>query len=149
MSHDDLNEALDAIPKAGGSAEVSDPAGEVKIDVVEVDKLGVRVRGVTVGHSDPVDVTAEADALPDRLRALPEDLVPVEVAPKLGGATIRTKPSDMRRREFFEVGVTPQSTEVKRYKVADDGTRKRQDWTMTREQLEGLIDQARPPAEEE
>jgi len=149
LSHHNLQDALDAVPDEGGIAKVHDPAGEVSIDVIEVDRLGVRVRGVKVGHADPVDVSTEAEAIPDRLRAIPEVLIPVEVAPSLGGATIRTKPSDMRRREFFEVGVTPRQTEVKRFKIGEDGTRGVTDWTMTRDQLEGLIDQARPPSAEE
>ena len=147
--HDSLDQALDAVPQDGGTAVVSDPAGEVRVEVVEVDRLGVRVRGVSVGHADPIDVVAEADALPTRLRAIPEALVPIEVDPALGGATIRTEPSDMRRREFFEVGVTPAQTDVKRFKVSKEGAREAIDWTLTREQLERLISQVRPPASEE
>ena len=148
MSHTDLQEALDALPKEGGTATVADPAGEVQVDVVEVDRLGVRIRGVAVGHAEAVEVTAEAERLPERLRAIPERLVPIEVSPVLGGATIRTAPSDMRRREFFEIEVTPTQTEVKRFKVDGDGSRTPVDWTLTREQLEGLIGQARPSTEE-
>ena len=149
MSHDDLQKALDALPDEGGTATVADPAGEVQVEVSEVDRLGVRIRGLSVGHAAPVDIVEEAAELPERLRVIPERLVPVEVAPVLEGATIRTSPGDMRRREFFEIEVTPTQTEVKRYKVGDDGSRRTVDWTMTREQLEGLVEQARPPADEE
>ena len=149
MSHSDLHEALDAVPKEGGMAIIEDPAGEVRVDVVEADRLGVRIRGVSVGHTQPVDVEVEATTLPTRLRAIPEHLMPVEVAPVLGGATIRTAPDDMRRREFFEIEVTPTETQVKRFKVSEDGARAPVDWTLTRDQLEGLIHQARPPVAEE
>jgi hypothetical protein len=149
VSHTDLHQALDAVPKDGGLAIVEDPAGEVRVDVVEADRLGVRVRGVSVGHAESIDVAAEAATLPARLRAIPEHLVPVEVSPVLGGATIRTAPDDMRRRQFFEIEVTPTQTQVKRFKVAPDGSRAPVDWTLTRDQLEGLIGQVRPPVTEE
>ena len=67
---------------------------------------------------------------------------PVEVDASLGGATLRTSPDEMRRGRFFEVNVRPDETEVHRYRV-EQGERKREEFTLTRDQLRELIDEVR------
>lgn len=141
----DLDDALDAVPERGGRAGISDAHGETEIEVAEVDKLGVRVRAVRVRHEEPRDVVEEVAALPERLRHLGEELEPVEVDPELGGGVLRTRPEEMRDREFFEVGVRPDETEIRRYRVGDDGHREASDWTMTRDQLRRLVEKVREP----
>lgn len=132
-----LGRALDGA-RGGGVAEV----GRARVDVVEADRLGVRVRKVAVSHDPPVDVAEEARRLSEGLRALPERLEPVEVAPSLGGARLRTRPDDLRRREFFEVEVTPGETAVGRTRLAGDPPeREPADFTLTRDQLGDLIDE--------
>lgn len=135
-----LDEALDALD---GPAEVAveEPAGTTTIDVVESDRLGVRVRELRIGH-DSRDVVKHAGALPGRVRAVPAHLQPVEVDASLGGATLRTSPDEMRRGRFFEVNVRPDETEVHRYRV-EQGERKREEFTLTRDQLRELIDEVR------
>lgn len=142
----DLDEALDALPSGGGVVEVERPGHRARVDVVEADRLGVRIRKVDLERSAPVDVAREARELPERLRSLPDRVAPVEVAPALGGARLRTRPDELRGREYFEVDVEPLRTSIRRTRVTDDG-REPTDFTLTREQLDRLVDEAGgPPA---
>ena len=136
-----LDDALDALPPGGGTVTVDRGGNQATVDVIDADRLGVRVRGVQVARGRSIDVAAEAGALPERLRALPERVAPIEVAPELGGARLRTRPEELRGREWFEVDVEPDHTTIRRTKVDDDGTRRATDWTMTRDQLDRLIDE--------
>lgn len=133
-----LDDALDALD-GPGIARVPREQGQAEVDVIEVDRLGVRVRSVKV-EREQRDLAEEALALPDRLRALPERVVPCEIAPTLGGATLRTDPEEMIRGRYFEVQVTPGSSEVRRVRV-EDGERHPDDFVLTREQLGNLVDQ--------
>jgi len=139
MSRDPLNKALDDLDGAG-TVEVDRDGGSAEVDVVDADRIGVRVKGVRVRHDGPVDVEREARALPDRLRSLPDPVEPVEVAPDLGGAILRGDPDSQRR--YFEVDVQPDRTDIHRRQVGDDGERHEADWSMTRDQLDRLIDEA-------
>ncbi|MBX2796932.1 MAG: hypothetical protein KTR31_04660 [Myxococcales bacterium] len=135
-----LDEALDELEGPTGTVEVDTGSGQAEVDVVDVDRLGVRIRGVRVRREKEVDVKREAAALPERLRALPDRVQPVEVAPELGGARLRSPPD--RRQEYFEVDVAPDGTDIRRTRVDSDGERHPVDWTMTRDQLDRLIDEA-------
>lgn len=130
-----LDQALDG---GVGRVEAETEKGTVEVEVTDVDRLGVRVRGVTVKRGAPVDIVEEAARLPDALRALPERVEPVEVAKALGGAKLRTSLRDLRGREYFEVDVEAGKTSVRRTRVVD-GEREAREWTMTREQLERLV----------
>jgi hypothetical protein len=141
MSRSHLDEELDQVPPGGGTVRVDREGGRAKVEVLEADRLGVRVRGVEVTRDRPIDVGEEARALPERLRALPERVEPVEVDPTLGGARLRTRPDDMRGKEYFEVDVEASRTSIRRTKVGEKGERVDTDWTMTREQLDRLIDE--------
>lgn len=141
-----LDDALDGLGGAG-TAGVPRDGGSAEVDAVEVDRLGVRVRRVRVERTEPWDVRGRAEALPDRLRSLPERVEPQEVAPELGGAILRTRPADLRpspgpggRTEYFEVEVGERSAEVRRVRV-QDGERSPSDFTLTREQLGRLLDE--------
>lgn len=134
-----LDRALDALPPGGGTVTVDRGGSSAEVDVTDVDRLGVRIRELRVHRGRPVDVEAEANALPDRIRSLPERIAPVEVAPALGGARLRTRPEELREREYFEVDVAPQGTTVRRTRIEDDGSRAPTDWTLTRDQLDRLI----------
>jgi len=142
--HDALNDALDALDGAG-TVEVERPGGRAEVDVVDAGRLGVSVRRVKVHRDQAVDVADEARELPERLRALPERVAPVEVDPTLGGARLRTRPDELRGRDFFEVDVAPHDTEVRRTRIDEDGQRHPADFTLTREQLERLIEQTGGP----
>ena len=110
--------------KLGHDGEIGAEKGGAKavVDVADVDRLGVRVRRLKVSRSQARDVGAEAKSLPDRLRTLPDKVAPVEVDERLGGATLRSEPEQMRGREFFEVEVRGErDVEVRRYRArADD-----------------------------
>jgi len=136
-----LDEALDRTPKGGGTVGVKRDGTNAEIDVVDVDRLGVRVRGVRVTRERAVDVVEEANRLPEQLRALPDRVAPVEIAPALGGARLRTRPDELRGGEYFEVDVEPRRTSIRRTRLHEDGTRQPSDWTISREQLDRLIDE--------
>jgi hypothetical protein len=137
-----LDEALDRLPREGGTVRVDRRGAEAEVTVVEADRLGVRVRGVSITRERPIDVSEEAKNLPERLRSLPERVAPVEVDAGLGGARLRTPPDELRGgREYFEVDVAPSRTSIRRTRVSDGGEREETDWTMTREQLDRLIDE--------
>jgi hypothetical protein len=141
-AHASLDDALDALDEGGGTVEVDRDAGTAEVDVIDVDRLGVRVRRVKVTRDADVDVAAEADALPDRLRSLPDRVEPHEVSPELGGAILRTPEDDVRDNKFFEVDVRPRHTTIGRTEVGADGERRPADFTLSREQLDRLIDEA-------
>jgi hypothetical protein len=136
-----LDDQLDRLPSDGGKVSVERGSTTAEVDVLEADRIGVRVRGVAVRRDGVVDVETEARSLPERLRALPERVAPVEVDPNLGGARLRTRPEELRGREFFEVDVEPSRTSIRRTRVTPEGDRVETDWTMTREQLDRLIDE--------
>lgn len=137
-----LREAMqDALDKHDGDGPVQADAksASVEIDATDIGPIGVRVRQIRV-KTDPLEITDAARALPERLRALGEPVVPVEVAPKLGGTTLRTAPDDMRSGEFFDVDVKADGRHtISRHRVTEDG-RKPIEWAMTRDQLGRLLD---------
>ena len=140
---DGLDEALARQGREGGElVTVGAGAAEAEARVVDRDRLGVKVSRVRVRKGAAVDVTQEAAALPGRLRALPERLVPLEIDKAHGSAVLRTAIDEMRRREFFEVQVAgSRDVDVRRYRVDEAGERQAIDWTMTREQLGRLMDE--------
>ncbi|MEN0065500.1 MAG: hypothetical protein AAGA48_25375 [Myxococcota bacterium] len=139
MSDSPLDKALDGLKGTPGTIEVDRDNHAAEVDVVDVDRIGVRVRGVRVRRTGSVDVQREAAALPERLRSLPDPVEAVEVAPELGGARLRGTPD--REQRYFEVDVQPSHTDIRRTKVGEDGAREESDWSMTREQLDRLIDE--------
>lgn len=142
-----LDDAIDRLPKEGGVVRIpwggDRSAGvDAEVDVVDSDRLGVKVRGVRIHRERPVDISEEARALPDRMRSLPDRIAPVEVAPELGGARLRSRPDEVRHNEFFEVDVEPNRTSIRKTRMGEDGERAPADFTLTREQLDRLIDEA-------
>ena len=138
------SEALDAaLDGNAGSGRITADGehGSAAVDLVAVGPIGVRVRAVEVTRAVGVDVGDEAEALPERLRTLPERVVPVEVDRGLGGAVLRTRPEQMREREFFEVEVRPNTTTIRRHRVGEDGSRQATDFALTRDQLGRLVDE--------
>lgn len=89
-----------------------------------------------------MDVVEEASRLPERLRSLPDRVAPVEVDRGLGGARLRTRPDELRGPDYFEVDVEPRRTSIRRTRLSEDGSRQPAEWTLSREQLERLIDEA-------
>jgi hypothetical protein len=140
------SEALDAALGAGdgtGRIVVTGDDGAAEIDAVAIGPIGVRVRAVRIDRGVDVDIALEAAALPDRVRTLPDRVVPVEVDPGLGGAILRSHPDDMREQEFWELDVRRRSTTVRKQRVRPDGQREGVDFTLTREQLGRLVDEVR------
>lgn len=131
-----LAEALDRKLEPGEVAHADDGATRVEVDVTDVDRLGVSVRGVRVRASAPGDLRGCVDRLPDALDALPERVTPVEVDPVLGGAVLRSAP---RRREYYEVRTDGREVSIEKLRAAPEG-RTRVPFTLTREQLGRLVE---------
>jgi hypothetical protein len=138
-----LDQALDDLPAGGGTVTVDRDGAEATVEAVDADRLGVRVKRLRVDRDVPVDIEEEAHSLPDRLRSLPDRVVPIEIAPELGGARLRTRPEELRGREWFEVDVDRDGTSIRRVRADEDGSRVPVDWTLTREQLDRLIDETK------
>lgn len=135
-----LSKTLDnALQK--GVIKVEHRGGKASVDVVAVGPVGVRVRAIAIDRARDVPVSQAAEELVEQLaRVLPERIEAVEVDPGLGGAVLRTKPSEMRDGEFVEVEVRgSRSVRVRRWRV--DGERVPVDWAMTRDQLGRLVDE--------
>lgn len=136
-----IDQALTDHPGGSGEVSVEKDGGSAVVDVADVDRLGVRLRKLKVTRREARDPLQEVASLPERLRSLPERVVPIEVDPHLGGGTLRTAPGEVRDREFFEIDVRGErDVEVRRYK-ATEGGREEADWVVTRKQLERLIDE--------
>jgi hypothetical protein len=135
-----IDAAIDAAAGAPGTVHAEAQGLSADVDVVDTDRLGVRVSRVRVHRDAPIDVREAAEVLPDRLRSLPDRIEPVEVAPELGGAILRTAPDEIVDREYFELDVRGSELDLKRHRGVDGG-REAIDWTMTRKQLEKLVDE--------
>jgi hypothetical protein len=123
---------------------------EAEAEVVDSDRLGVRVGRLRVRKPERFDVQREAAALPDRLRSLPERLIQIEIDGKHGRAVLRTLPKEMRRREFFEVQIEGnRDLDLRRYRVDEQGDRQAIDWTMSREQFGRMLDELAVSTEDE
>ncbi|MFZ5479735.1 MAG: hypothetical protein ACOZNI_23425 [Myxococcota bacterium] len=133
-----LGRALDGV-LAPGTARVEGDGRRAEVDVVDVDRLGVSVRGVRVRGDHAGDVARHAERLPDAVRVLPESVVPVEVDPALGGAVLRSDPEEVVDHEFFEVRTDGREVCVERLRRGDAGV-EHLPFTLTREQLGKLVD---------
>lgn len=133
-----LGEALDPV-LTPGTVSAEQGGRRVEVDVEEVDRLGASVRGIRVTVPDPAETVEQARRLPEALRPLPEDVVPVEVDRALGGSVLRTRPSHIVDREFFEVRTRGDTTSIERRRAGPDGWEPRP-FTMTREQLRRIVD---------
>lgn len=127
----DLDERL-----APGRVRVERDGRAVEVEVLEVERLGARVRRLRVEGAGPADPVAQAEALPERLQPLPDRVVPVEVDRGLG-AVLRSRPA--RRGEYFEVRAEGAAVSVGRWRAGEAG-REEVPFDLTREQLGRLVD---------
>lgn len=130
-----VDRALDALAGPSGEVAVEADGRRADLDVVDHDRLGVRVRSVRVVRP-PVDVADEAGRLADA-RGLPDAVVPVEVDRGLGGAILRSAPED---HEFVEVDVRPDATTLRRWRAVPGTERAPADVELTRGQLRRLLE---------
>lgn len=130
-------------PGATGTVEVDLPRGRARIDVVTSGPVGVEVERVRVTRDGPVDVVREAERLSRRLeRHLDEDLAPSEVDPRLGGAVLRTRPEQVRDREFYELEIEQAGeVELRRKKGLASGGWGACSFPLTRRRLGRLLDE--------
>jgi hypothetical protein len=141
---DALDAALDR--EEAGVVDVVAGPHRVRVDVVVPGAVGVRVREVRV-DGPPGDVAERAYAIADGARGLGERIVPVEVAPSLGGAVLRTHPEAMEGPEFFDLAVGPGHTTVTRQRRRDDGGRDAVPFDLTRRDLRRLVERLAAPTE--
>ena len=133
-----LNDALDGVTGPGTVRAAADGKTS-EVEVLDVDRLGVKCTRVRVQRAGPLDVLDAAERLPDGLRALGEALVPVEVDPGLGGAVLRSEPEG---NEFYELGVQASGElDLRRWKGGAGLDREPTDFTLTRKQLGRLVDE--------
>ena len=147
-------QATEAAVREPGPFKVEHAGTTVEGDVTRAGPVGVRLKRLKVcPEADrPIHLHRRASELEARLRPGGERLRTVEVDPQLGGATLRTRPEDMRRRRYFQVDLSPAGdAEVRRFRVdADSGERHLDGFDLTRDQLEDLVDQlASLPAEDD
>lgn len=135
-----LGKALDEALDRGEPGTVVAEAGgrRVEAEVVDVDRLGVRLGRVKVSAAGPRDVEAIAREWPEKLRSLPDRVAPVEVDAGLGGAVFRSEPD--AEQGWFEVEVRGAEAEIGRRRRTEAG-REAVDWTMTREGLRRLVEE--------
>lgn len=135
-----IAEALDKKPEGTVTAEHG--GAKAHVDVVASGPVGVRVRGVKIERGRDVPVEQAAAELPRQLAGvLPERVEAVEVDPGLGGAVLRTKPEEMREREFVEVEIKgTRHVDIRRYAVGEEG-REPRDFALTRDALGRLVDE--------
>jgi len=146
MSHP-LSEALDHAldNQQDGTLEVAGPNASATVDVTASGPVGVRVRSIAV-TSPRGDVQDTANALPHALRALLEPLQPVEVAPTLRGAVLRTDPTAIEDDEFFEVELRDDTVRIDRFRRESTG-RRPVEFDLTRKQLRRIVDGLTTPEE--
>lgn len=137
---DALGDKLDLPGVKTGPVEVQADTGRVQVDLADADRLGASIDRLRVSVPDAAPLGEQATGICRRVRHLPERLVPVEVDERLGGGVLRSDPSDMRGKRYFEIGLDGSGATVERYKASPDGGRERQPFTVTREQLGRLVD---------
>jgi hypothetical protein len=137
-----LDTALAAPATTPGRVEAREGGTSVEVDVRDVDRLGATLDRVVVRNPGGGSVARQAGAASERLKALGEALAPVEVEPRLGGAVLRTPPESMEDGRFWEVTIAGDGREarVDRYRVGQDGTRRAEPFTVTREALGRVVD---------
>jgi hypothetical protein len=138
-----LSDALErALSQQSGPGRVvaASDGRSVEVDVIDVDRLGARVRGVHVVRSAPFDLERLVEEAPDVLRDLPERVIPVEVDPTLGGATLRSRPAEVRDHTYTDVEIRGSEARVFRHRRVRGTDPEPADWTLTREQLGRVVD---------
>lgn len=133
-----LDEAIDTSTDDGPrTIEAEAGSRRAEVDIEEVDRLGVRVGRIRVERESDYDLEAIARDWPRELRDLPDRVEPVEVDPGLGGATLRSRPEEMRDDRFVDIQVRGRTAEVRRLVRSRDAEA---DFTLTREQLGRMVD---------
>ena len=137
-----LGDVLDRAIAGPGVVRVEHEGRVAEVEVVDADRLGVRVLRVRIegsGLAGPQAVNDAAARLPEALRGLSERMIAVEVAPALGGAVLRSAPGEVQNREFFEARTDGHVTELGRVRVGSAG-RESVPFTVTREALGRIVD---------
>ena len=143
MSHrlsDALKDKLELPGVGSGRVLVDGESGSVEVDLSAKGPIGAKVHRVRVESRAPGTLDQQAAGICERVRGLGERLVPLEIDERLGGGVLRSDPSDMRGKRYFEVGLDGQGATLERWKAKPDGGREREAFEVTREQLGRLVD---------
>ena len=133
-----LSEAADSKIQSPGTISVQSPDGlSAELDVAKSGPVGVILRRLRV-TGPPDDLTRRAADVARTIHPSGATLTPIEVDPRLGGATLRS-PVD-RQRRFYEAEVTEDSVELTRCTVGEDGARAPAEFSLTREGLSEILD---------
>lgn len=147
-----LARALDVKITVPGVIRVDHEGRSAQVEVVEADKLAVRVmrvrvEGVASGGAGGTSgaggaresLQEAATRLTEAFRGLPERMIAVEVSPVLGGAVLRSAPEDVQNREYFEARTDGKVTELERIHAPVGGERRAVPFTLTREVLGRIV----------
>ena len=115
-----------------GEVEVRDGGVKARADVVGSGPYGAEVRGISVQREEPStgDRTGRlkraADSVAERVRYLSEGLEPLELDPASGRGILRTKRSEVRGREYWELELDGgDRVDVGRFRGSTSGGRER------------------------
>jgi hypothetical protein len=126
---------------SGAGRIVAESEGRrIEVEVVDLDRLGARVREIQVHRAEPFDVVDFAARAPRDLRDLPERIVPIEVDPRLGGANLRSVRGESRDDTYTDVEIRGCEARVTRNKRPSGADPEGADFTLTREQLGRVVD---------
>jgi len=132
-----LDQALDAATP-DQPVRVRGPGWLADIETRQVGPVGVVIERLRV-EGRHGDLAERASAVAEGLRPQGERLLPVEVDPGLGGAVLRTRPEDMQRGHFYEVGLDATGAELSRHRRTPGG-RVREPFALTREELGRIVE---------
>lgn len=135
-----LRERVERAVDRAGTVSVDADGIHAEVEVSDSDRIGVVVERVRVeGGEGPVDQRARAIA--EQVRPGGEVLKPIEVAPELGGAVLRTPRDPADGGRYYQVDIDATGAELTRHRVDGEGRRHQQGFALTRDQLGRLVDQ--------
>jgi hypothetical protein len=135
-------EAGEPDPGAPGSVQVEADGVTLEAEITDCERIGATVERVKVRREQEGDVQVQARAIAERMHGLGERVEPVEVAPELGGAVLRTRPEEMVEGRFYQIDVGDEGrqAELGRVRIDERGHREREPFTVTRKNLGQVVD---------
>jgi len=137
-----LDAALDAATGKGenapGTIEATAGGATVVAEIIDVDRLGVVVERLRV-TTGPGDLKLRAVRAAERVRPGGAALHAIELDTRLGGGVLRTE--TQRDNRFYELGLDETGGVLTRHHKESNGRRSREPFTVTRADLEQLLDE--------
>ena len=127
-----------------GEVEVSDGGISARADLLGSGPYGAEVRGISVQREEPGEgdrLQRTVESIVERVRYLSEGLEPLEVDPASGRGILRTKRSEVRGREYWELEVDGgDRVDVGRFRGSTSGGRERLPENFGHGTLRRLVD---------